>query len=216
MRRLTDPDLERYAEAHTTPFPGFMGALAAETLGLPRGPNMLSGPLEGRFLETLVFATGARSVLEIGTFTGYSALAMAAALAPGGRVVTCDVDPGAVEVARRHVAASPYADRVEFRLGPALDTLATLDGPFDLVFVDADKTGYAAYYEALLPKLSERGLLVVDNTLWYGKVLEPPAPDDADTRAIVEFNAMVRDDPRVVAVVVPLRDGVTLVRRAAG
>ncbi len=128
--------------------------------------------------------------------------------------MTCDIDPETNAVARRAVAASPFADRVEFRLGPALDTIATLDGPFDLVFVDADKEAYLAYYESVLPKLAERGVIVVDNVLWSGKVLDP-SDDTADTMAIRAFNDAVAADPRVVCVMLTVRDGVTLIRRAS-
>ena len=157
--------------------------------------------------------TGARRVLEIGTFTGYSALSMAAALPADGRIVTCDIDPETNEVARRAAAGSPYGDRIEFRLGPALDTIATLDGPFDLVFIDADKESYLAYYEAVLPKLAERGVIVVDNVLWSGRVLDP-SDETVDTVAIRAFNDAVAADPRVVCVMLTVRDGVTLIRRA--
>jgi len=174
---------------------------------------MMVGVLEGRFLEFLVFMTGARRVLEIGTFTGYSALSMAAALPPDGRVVTCDIDPVTNAIARRHVLSSPFADRIDLRLGPALDTIAALDGPFDLVFVDADKESYLAYYEAVLPKLADRGVIVVDNVLWSGRVLDP-SDQTADTRAIRAFNEAVVADPRVVCVMTTVRDGVTLIRRA--
>jgi len=122
----------------------------------------MTGTVEGRFLELLVFATGARRVLEIGTFSGYSALSMAPGLPADGSIVTCEIDPEVAEVARRHIDASPYGDRIEQRVGPALETIVELDGPFDLVFVDADKQGYAAYVEAVLPKLSERGLIAID------------------------------------------------------
>lgn len=210
---VVDEQLEAYAAAHTTPPPPWLVALAEETEQEMPLALMMVGALEGRFLEFLVFATGARRVLEIGTFTGYSALSMAAALPEDGSIVTCDLDPEALGIARRHIAASPYAGRIEIREGPALDTLAELEGPFDLVFVDADKTNYVAYYEAVLPKLAPRGLLVADNTLWSGRVLDESA-DDENTVAIRTFNDHVRDDPRTVCVQLTVRDGVTLVRRA--
>jgi caffeoyl-CoA O-methyltransferase len=210
---VVDEELEAYAEEHTSPPSPWLEALATETERDMPLARMMVGPLEGRFLEFLVFATGARRVLEIGTFTGYSALSMAAALPEDGSIVTCDLDPVALAVARRHIAASPYAGRIEVREGPALDTLAGLEGPFDLVFVDADKVNYAAYYEATLPKLAPRGLIVVDNTLWSGRVLDEAA-DDEDTVAIRAFNDHVRDDPRVVCVQLTVRDGVTLIRHA--
>jgi len=212
VTEVVDPMIQSYAEAHTTPRSPLLADLAEETeRGLER-PGMMVGALEGRFLETLVFATGARRVLEIGTFSGYSSLSMASGLAPGGRIITCDLDPEALAVARRFVAAGPYGDRIEIREGPALDTLARVDGPFDLVFIDADKTNYANYYEAVLPKLAERGLIVVDNTLWSGAVLDD-ADQSADTVAIRAFNDKVRHDDRVVCVQLTIRDGVTLIRR---
>src|SRR5205823_6920741 len=168
------------------------------------------GALEGRFLEMLVFALQPHLVLEIGMFTGYSSLSMAAALPPGGRIVTCDVDPKAEEVARRHIEASPYSDRIEVRMGPALETIATLDGPFDFVFIDADKTNYRNYYDAVLPKLAERGAIAVDNVLWSGAVLDA-GDQSPDTVAIREFNDYVGRDRRVTCVMLTIRDGVTLI-----
>jgi caffeoyl-CoA O-methyltransferase len=215
MSEIVDPAVESYAEAHTTPPPPLLVELAAETERSLELPRMMVGPLEGRFLETLVFAMGARLVLEIGTFSGYSALSMAAGLPPGGRIVTCDLDPGALAVARRFLEAGPHAERIEIREGPALETLDELDGLFDLVFIDADKTNYANYYEAVLPKLAERGLLVVDNTLWSGAVLDD-TDQSADTVAIRAFNEMVSHDDRVVCVQLTIRDGVTLIRRRTG
>jgi caffeoyl-CoA O-methyltransferase len=212
MTEIVDPAVASYAEAHTTPPSRLLAELAEETERSLELPRMMVGALEGRFLETLVFTTGARRVLEIGTFSGYSALSMASGLPPGGRIVTCDLDPTALAVARRFMAASPHADRIEIREGPALDTLAGLEGPFDLVFIDADKTNYANYYEAVLPKLAERGLVVVDNTLWSGAVLDP-TDQSADTVAIRAFNDAVRSDVRVVCVQLTIRDGVTLIRR---
>jgi len=212
MIPVVDPEIERYATEHSTPEPELLGALAAETKESIDNPQMMVGPLEGRFLQTLVHLTGARRVLEIGMFTGYSALWMAAALPPDGRLVTCDVNPAVEAVARRHIEASPWADRIEIRMGPALDTLATLEGPFDLVFIDADKSGYRAYYEAALPLLAERGVIAVDNVLWSGRVIDPDDDSD-DTRALVAFNDHVAADDRVVAVMLTLRDGLTLIRR---
>jgi caffeoyl-CoA O-methyltransferase len=206
--------IQRYTEEHTSPPPPHLAALSEETHERMSSPQMLSGAVEGRLLETLVFASGARRILEIGTFTGYSALAMAAALPHDGELITCELDPERAEFARRHFASSPYGDRIEVRDGPALDTIAQLDGPFDIVFIDADKPSYADYYEATLPLLSERGLIIVDNTLWSGRVL---APDDGDesTKALAAFNDKVVADPRVVVVQLTVRDGVTLIRRAA-
>jgi caffeoyl-CoA O-methyltransferase len=157
MTDIVDPEVESYATEHTTAPPEFLEALATDLRATLQSPGMMVGRLEGRFLEMLTFALGARSVLEIGTFGGYSALSMAAGLAPGGRITSCEISPTHAEFARRHIAASPYADRIEVILGPAIDTIATVDGPFDLVFIDADKAAYPDYYEAVLPKLAPGG-----------------------------------------------------------
>ena len=207
---MIDEAIERYAEAHTTPADPLLARLAEETYATMSAPQMLTGPIEGRFLELLVFASGATNVLEIGTFTGYASLSMAAALPDGGHVHTCDVEPRHTDVAQRYIDESPYADRITIHLGPALETIAELEGEFDLVFIDADKENYDNYYEAVLPRLSKRGLIVVDNTLWSGKVLDPP---DANTRAIAALNDKLAADERVVVVQLTIRDGVTLIRR---
>jgi len=212
MAFIVPQEIERYAEAHTTPPPPLLAELAAETQATLQSPQMLTGPIEGRLLEQLVFVSGARRVLELGTYSGYSSLSMAAALPPDGRIDTCEIDERHAEVARRYIARSPYADRITVHLGPALETIARLEGEFDLVFIDADKPNYVNYYEAVLPRLSPRGLIVADNTIWSGRVVNPE-PDDASTQAIVAFNDRVRQDERVVCVQLTVRDGVTLIRR---
>jgi caffeoyl-CoA O-methyltransferase len=213
MTDIVDPALEAYATEHTTAPPAFLDALADDLRATLESPGMMVGRLEGRYLELLTFALSARHVLEIGTFGGYSALAMAAGLAPGGCITSCELSPVHAEFARRHIAASPYADRIEVVVGPAIDTIATLEGPFDLVFIDADKAGYADYFEAVLPKLAPRGLIAADNTLWSGRVLDE-ADTTEDTVALRRFNDALAADPRVVVVQTTVRDGVTLVRRA--
>ena len=150
--------------------------LAEETRATLELPAMLTGPIEGRFLELLVFARGARRVLELGTYSGYSSISMAAALPAGGRIDTCEVDERHAAVARRYIAEAGYADRITVHLGPALETIGRLEGEFDFVFIDADKENYVNYYEAVLPRLSERGLIAADNTLWSGRVV-----DEAET-----------------------------------
>jgi caffeoyl-CoA O-methyltransferase len=176
---------------------------------------MLSGHVEGRLLETLVFTTGARRVLEFGTYSGYSALAMASALPDDGRLVTLELDPERAAVAQRHFDGHPAGGRIELKLGPALESVRALgDERFDLVFIDADKAGYLDYYEAALERLSERGLIAVDNTLWSGDVVPEREPEPSDTtRALREFNDFVAADSRVVCVILTVRDGVTLIRR---
>jgi caffeoyl-CoA O-methyltransferase len=219
MADIVDPRIEEYAVAHSSPEPAHFADLAAETRTSTSAPNMMVGTLEGRFLSFLVTMLRPQLVLEIGTFTGYSALSMAEALPPGGRIVTCDISDDHVAIARRHIDASPHRDQIDIRVGPAIDTLKDLDGPFDLAFIDADKTGYLDYYEAIVPKLAPGGVIAVDNVLWSGRVLDDAPPDESDesTRALREFNDHVVADQRVECVMLPLRDGVTLVRlRAAG
>jgi caffeoyl-CoA O-methyltransferase len=210
---IVSPEIDAYTAAHSTPEPSYLAAAAEETRRVSEAHNMMVGPVEGQFLALMVALSGARRVLEIGTFTGYSALSMAAALPPDGTIVTCEVDAERAALAQRHFDASPFAGRIELRLGPALDTVAQLSGPFDLVFVDADKGNYLNYYEAVLPKLAGEGLLVADNVLWSGRVLDPEDQSE-DTQAIRAFNDRVRDDPRVTCVMLTVRDGVSIIRRA--
>jgi caffeoyl-CoA O-methyltransferase len=213
---IVDPAVERYAVEHTSAPDPALSALASETAAALASPEMLTGPVEGRLLALLVFATRAQLVLELGTYSGYSALSMAAALGPDGRLITCELSPEHADFARRHIEASPYADRIDLRSGPALQTLRSLEGPFDLVFIDADKPSYRDYYEAALPKLAPHGLIVVDNTLWSGRVLRASDTDaDESTRALAAFNDHVVADPRVVCVMLTVRDGITLIRHAA-
>ena len=213
--QLVPDQIEAYAAAHTSPAAAHLQALAEQTRTTLDSPQMLTGEVEGRMLEFLVFLARPNIVLEIGTYSGYSALSMAQTLPADGHIITCELDDERADVAERHIAGAGFADRVKVRRGPALDTVAALDGPFDLVFIDADKAGYLDYYEAALPKLSERGLIVVDNVLWSGRVAEDPSEDDEEsTRALRAFNDHVAADERVVNVMLTVRDGVTLVRRA--
>ncbi|MBD0330379.1 MAG: class I SAM-dependent methyltransferase [Thermoleophilia bacterium] len=212
MPDLVPEEIERYAEEHTTPPVPLLAELADETRATLRSPQMLTGTVEGRFLELLVWASGARRILEIGTYSGYSALSMAAALPDGGRIDTCEVEERHAEVARRYIARSPHADRITVHLGPALETIERLEGAFDLVFVDADKENYVNYYEAVLPRIAARGLIAADNTLWSGRVLDEQDQSEG-TRAIRAFNEHVRADERVTSVMLTVRDGVTLIRR---
>ena len=213
MTDIVNPALEAYAAEHTTAPPAYLEELAADLRRTLTSPGMMVGRLEGRYLELLTFALGAGRVLEIGTFGGYSALSMAAGLAPGGRIVSCEISEVHAEFARRHIAASPHADAIEVKVGPALDTIAGLEGPFDFVFIDADKANYLAYFEAVLPKLAPRGLIAADNTLWSGRILDD-SDQSADTVALRRFNEVLATDPRVVVVQTTVRDGVTLIRRA--
>jgi caffeoyl-CoA O-methyltransferase len=210
---ITDPGIEQYATEHSSAEPPHLAALAARTreeLGMRSG--MMVGRLEGLFLANLVAVTRAMSVVEIGTFTGYSALWMASALPDGGHITTCEVSETHAAIARDAFASHPDGSKIELKMGPALDTVKDLRGPFDLVFIDADKSSYDSYFEAVLPKLAPHGLIVIDNVLWRGEVLAG-ASDDADTAALIALNDKLASDARVVAVMLPIRDGVTLVRR---
>jgi caffeoyl-CoA O-methyltransferase len=173
---------------------------------------MMVGRVEGQFLGSLVRSTGAKRILELGTFTGYSSISMALALPDDGRLVTCDVNPETTEIARRYATEAGVVDRIDYRTGPALETIAQLDGEFDLVFIDADKPNYLNYYDATLPKLAPRGLMILDNTLWSGRVADPNE-DDENTQAIRAINDRVRDDPRVNNVLLTVRDGMNVVWR---
>jgi caffeoyl-CoA O-methyltransferase len=214
MAFIVREEIEGYAAEHTTPPPEVLKRLAEETRANLPSPQMLTGTIEGRFLQMLVYVSGARRVLEIGTYSGYSSISMAEALAEGGRIDTCEVEERFADVARRYIAESGYDDRITVHLGPALETIPALEGEFDFVFIDADKENYRNYYEAVFPRLSERGLIAVDNTLWGGRVLGGADDDERNqsTSALIDFNEYVRADPRVVSVLLTIRDGVTLIR----
>jgi caffeoyl-CoA O-methyltransferase len=209
---IVEPTVEGYAEAHSTPNGELFERLAAETHEKTELPQMMVGLLEGSLLAFFVRMVGARRVLELGTFTGYSSISMALALPPGGRVITCDVDEETNAIAARYAEEAGVADKIDFRLGPALETIAELDGPFDLVFIDADKVNYVNYYEATLPLLADNGLMIVDNTLWSGSVADSDNQDES-TNAIRALNDRVLDDERVENVLLTVRDGMNLVRR---
>ena len=216
MVQLVNPEVLEYADAHTTAPPGHLEAVDASTKEDFAAWGMMVGRQEGRFLEMLVFATQATSILEIGTFTGYSAIAMAAGLPKGGAIVSLEVDPHHAKVARGNIASAGLESYISVIEGPALRSLAELQGPFDLVFIDADKVSYDAYFEAVLPKLAKHGLIVVDNTLQAGGVLASEKHPHEGAQALRAFNDKIANDPRVVCVLTTIRDGVTLIRRAGG
>jgi caffeoyl-CoA O-methyltransferase len=211
MSYIFPEELERYAAEHSTPDPEFFRRLEEETRANTSAPQMMVGPLEGQLLGWLVRLSKARRVLEIGTFTGYSSISMALALPAGGRITSLDVNEETTAVARRYADEAGVADRIDYRVGPALDQLGRLDGPWDLAFIDADKPNYVDYYEAVLPKLAEDGFMVADNVLWSGRVIG----DDSDesSEAIRRFNDHVAADERVECLMLTVRDGMTLIRR---
>ena len=212
MRELISALAVSYAEEHTTPFTEQLAEVAAWTRHNTSSPQMMSGVPEARLLEALIVVGGARHVLEVGTFTGFGALAMAAALPEGGTVTTLELDEDNAAVARRHIEASPYADRIELILGDARQTLDGLPGPFDLVYIDAWKADYPAYYEAIVPKLSPRGVIVADNLFRGGQALDPRS-DDEGTLGIREFAKRVQEDERVHNVLLSVGDGLMLAWR---
>jgi caffeoyl-CoA O-methyltransferase len=215
MNELISAAAEEFAAAHTTPFEDALAAASNWTRANTPWPGMMAGVQEARLLEALIVISGARSVLELGTFTGVGALAMAAALPADGRLVTLERDPGNAAVARRHIAASPLADRIELIEGDARETLLRLPGPFDLVWIDAWKAEYPGYLDAVLPKLAPRGVMIADNLFRDGATL-PPANDDEDTHGVLEFARQVQEDERLHNVLLTVGDGLLLAWPAPG
>ena len=209
MIGIVPQEIDDYAFDHTTPLPPVMEELRKATYDSAPDAEMLSDRLIGTLLQTLIRVSGAKRALEIGTFTGFSALMMAHALPEDGELITCDIAPR--PLAREFFAKTPHGKKIDLRVGPALDTIDTLQGPFDLVFIDADKTNYLNYYVKCIDLLAPRGVIAVDNTLWGGKVLDPK--DESD-KAINALNDYVTNDPRVNNVLLTLRDGLMLAFRA--
>lgn len=210
MKPLVDPDLEQYAADHTTQPGELLRELEQYTYDHLDDPQMVVGRLEGALLQMLVKLIGARRVLEIGLFTGYSALAMAEALDEHGEVVSCELSEKHIEVARSFFRRRPVGYKIDIYQGAAIETLPAIQGPFDMAFLDADKENYSNYYDLVLPKLRAGGLIVADNVLWSGRVLNPEKETD---HALVAFNDKVRNDPAVEKVLLTVRDGVMLVRK---
>ena len=214
MNKLVSADIEAYAQAHSMPESDLCRALREETQRRMEAPQMIVGPLEGAFLKMMTQLVQATKVLEIGMFTGYSAFCFAEALPADGTVLTCEIDEESAALARRYFTQSPIGKKIEVRMGPALETMRNLTGPFDLIFIDADKINYLNYYRRSLDLLVPQGVILIDNVLWDGDVLKQPPPDE-NTAAIQELNRVVSSDPRVSAVLVTIRDGVLVVRKTA-
>ncbi len=208
------PDLTQYAEAHTSPEPEVLHQLNRETHAKVLSPRMLSGHLQGRLLALLSHLLKPLRVLEIGTYTGYSALCLAEGLAEGGKVITLDVNEELERMVRSYVEKAGLTDRIDFRIGRAADLIPQLDETFDLVFIDADKASYGLYYDLVFDKVRPGGLIVADNVLWSGKVVQPEAvKKDKELRAILAFNARIQQDDRVENILLPVRDGLMVVRK---
>ena len=212
MKQLVPSEIEAYAEAHSVPESDVCCRLREETYRSIDFPQMVVGPLEGAFLKMMAQIVGAKRVLEIGTFTGYSALAFAEVLPSDGQVITCDIDPDSTALAQRYWAQSEHGNKILLKLGSALETMDELQGLFDLIFIDADKTNYVNYYRRGLELLSSTGVMLIDNVLWNGDVIIHPPPDDS-TAAIQELNRTVAGDQNVTAVLVTIRDGVLVIRK---
>ena len=213
---ITNPALEEYATRHTTQEPDYLRSVAEYTHEhLGDRISMLTGHLAGAFLTSIAAMVRPRLVVEVGTFSGYSAMAIARGMGGDGRMICLDIDPEHVAIARRHIAASPFATQIEVREGAALELLKEIAGPIDMAFIDADKGNYRNYLEAILPKLSDEGVIVVDNVLWYGQVVDEDDRSE-DTVAIRAFNDAVVADDRLECVMVPIRDGMTLIRKRTG
>lgn len=207
---MIDPDIEFYAENMTTPESGLLRELREFTEQELEYSEMLSGRVVGQFLAMLVRLSGVRRILEIGTFTGYSAISMAEALPSEGELVTCEYNTRYEEIARRFFEQSEHGDKIRLKMGPALETVDGLAGPFDMVFLDADKVNYPGYYDAVIPKMNSNGLLVIDNAFWSGEVLDP---EDEQSKAIDSLSRRIREDAAVEQVILTVRDGLSLVRK---
>jgi caffeoyl-CoA O-methyltransferase len=203
-----DGKIEEYAYQHTSEEGELLRRLEEETYETLEIPQMTTGRVEARLLKLLARLLGARRILEIGTFGGYSSLSMAEALPEEGSLVTCELDPVAIAFARKYFSQSPHGKKITLLEGPALDSISTLAGPFDMAFIDADKENYSNYYEAILPLIRPGGLIAVDNVLWSGRVLDPK--DDSD-KAIHQFNERVMQDHRVESVLLTVRDGLNCI-----
>ena len=207
---ILNKKIEQYVFSHTQKESSLLTELEKETYQKMELPQMLTGRIEGRFLKMLVQLTNTKNILEIGMFTGYSALSMAEGLPPDGHIITCEVDPRAKEIAEKYFSKSPHGKMIEIRMGPALLTLKTLTQTFDLVFIDADKENYLEYYEIVLSKLKSGGVIIIDNALWGGRVLKP---EDKETKTIDDLNKHIAKDDRVENVLLAIRDGINLIRK---
>lgn len=210
MDLLVDENIARYAFETTRAEPEHLRTLAERTYRDMDDPEMLIGRVEGRLLKLIVQLAQPKFVLEVGTFTGYSALSMAEGLGEDGRIVTCEIDSRAQQVAQEAFDASPVGRKIEIRMGPALETIRSLDATIDLSFIDADKEHYPDYYEAIVERTRPGGILVLDNMLWSGKVLHP---EDGTSSVLAALNETIAHDDRVENVLLTVRDGLQLVRK---
>lgn len=210
---LFSPILEQYLEAHTSPENEILAALNRETHSKVLSPRMLSGHTQGRFLSMVSNMIRPKNILEIGTYTGYSALCLAEGLAEGGKLHTIEVNPERELIIQKYIKQANLEHQIKLHIGDALEIIPTLDSSFDLVFIDADKKNNLTYYEMLLPKLPKGGFLLIDNVLWSGKVLSENQKKDSKTQSLQTFNQRIQEDNQVENILLPLRDGLMLVRK---
>lgn len=208
-----DPALDAYCELNGGEEAWYLKELTAETHDKVQMPMMISGHLQGRFLSMLSHLVRPKTIVEIGTYTGYSALCLAEGLAEGGMLHTIDIDPYLPEMVNRYIEKAGMLDRITMHHRPALEIIPTLPAPFDLVFIDADKQNYPNYFDAVIDRMRSGGIIIADNVLWDGKILRPDTEQDDATRALAAYARKVKSDPRVEQVMVPIRDGVLLARR---
>ncbi len=208
-----DPALELYCETHTATEPEILHQLSRETHLKTTMPRMLSGHLQGRLLSLFSKLIQPRCILEIGTFTGYSAICLAEGLAQDGKIITIDINDETSAMAKKYFAASEFNSQIDFRIGNALEIIPTIDSLFDLVFIDADKNNYVNYYEMVLPRLRQGGLLIADNVLWSGRILQDESKMDPDTLTLRKLASLAHTDPRVEPVLLPVRDGLLVMRK---
>ncbi len=206
-------EIEQYIKQHSQKEDPLLTRLNRDANVKLLNPRMVSGHIQGRLLSMISYMIRPKRILEIGTYVGYSAMCLAEGLAEGGKVITIDIDEEIEDMARAYIEQSEYADKIDFRIADALKLIPELDEVFDLVFIDGDKREYKAYYEASYDKLHQGGFMLIDNTLWNGKVLNAAASWDHQTQALIEFNDFLAADERVDRFILPLRDGLTFVRK---
>ena len=211
MNFLPD-NIDQYASDHSQKEPELLQELFRETWQKALVPRMISGHFQGRVLSMISKLTHPKTILEIGTYTGYSALCLAEGLQPGGALHTIDHNEELYDFQRKYFDRSDHKDQIKQYVGEALAVITEIDGPFDLVFIDADKANYSNYFEAIIDKMNPGGVILSDNVLWSGKVTEVPNPKDEDTKALIAYNQMMNEDPRIETVLLPIRDGLTVSR----
>lgn len=204
--------LDEYAVKHTQPEPELLAQLSRETFQKVLQPRMLSGHYQGRLLSLLSKISRPKSILEIGTYTGYSALCLAEGLHPEGELHTIDINEELVDLQKKYFALSPYKDQIHQHLGNALSIIPSLNFKFDLVFMDADKPSYPEYLDLIIDKINPGGILLTDNVLWSGKVIQEPEEDDESTKALLKYNKRIAEDPRLETILLPIRDGLSITR----